>query len=49
MKKVKVIKIDESTHKRLASLGTLLDSYDSVIVQLLNFYDKHQARGGGKK
>lgn len=44
MSAAKSIKISEETYRKLARLGTLEDSFDSVISKLL---ESHQGRGTG--
>ena len=37
-----MIGVKPSTKKRLEDLGTLRDTFDSVIVKLLDSYEKHK-------
>jgi len=36
---VKLIKVRDETHKRLAKIGTFGDSYDDIIQRLLDYYE----------
>jgi len=40
---VKTIKLDDQVHKRLAKYGTIGMTFQDVIVNLMDFYDKRKA------
>lgn len=42
------IRLTKRTHERLARLGTLADSFDSVIAKLLDEYEENQTRRSKK-
>jgi predicted CopG family antitoxin len=37
---VKTIKLDDEVHKRLAKHGTIGETFQDVIIRLLDYYDK---------
>ena len=41
---IKNIKVEESTHRELRSLGSMGESFDNVIKKLIRYY-----KSGGKK
>jgi hypothetical protein len=36
---VKLIKVKDETHKRLAKLGSFGDSFDDIVQKLLDYYE----------
>lgn len=45
MPELKTVKVTPETHRRLADIGRMLDSMDSVIVKLLDFWEQNHKQG----
>jgi predicted CopG family antitoxin len=43
---VKTLKISEETHNRLAKLGNIGDTFEDVIIKLLDSYDRNKFEAG---
>ena len=41
---VKTIKLDESVHSRLAKHGSIGETFQEVIVKLLDYYEEREGR-----
>jgi hypothetical protein len=38
----KLIKVRDETHKRLSKLGTVGNTFDDVVTELLDFYEENK-------
>ena len=39
---VKTLKISDETHRRLSKHGNITETYEDVIIKLLDFYEKNK-------
>ena len=46
---VKMLRISEDTHEKLTDLGKKNESYDEIIIRLIDFYNENYQGGSSSK